>query len=147
MKMFYNFRPQKDYIMKKYLVVFLFLLINSINAEARGVRFMTGFLTGSTYHELPKAERFGYAMGIIDGIMVSGIITGSDINLEELKTCIQSMGSSQVVAILDKYIRDNPKYWKNSMNFLAVSALKNACDISSKYPPSDEAFEITPKVK
>jgi len=122
----------------RHALVFGLALI-ALNANAHGLRFYSAFLTGSAYDDLPVSERYGYAMGMIDGLFVSSLLTGSDGNLETLNGCLHGMNNKQVVAILDKYLRDNPKHWQEPMNLLALTALRETCGISRTPPGQPEA--------
>jgi hypothetical protein len=44
--------------------------------------------TGNGYNDLSVAERFGYAEGLVYGLLVSSVLTGSDSNLEILNGCL-----------------------------------------------------------
>lgn len=121
----------------RHALVFISALIAS-NANAGGLAFYSGFQTGSSYDDLSVADRFSYAEGLVDGLLVSSVLTGSDRNLEMLNGCLHRMNNKQVVAILDKYLRDNPKYWQEPMNMLALTALQETCGIS-RTPPGQPA--------
>jgi hypothetical protein len=121
----------------RHALVFIWALI-ALNADAAGLTFYSGFHTGNSYNDLSVNERFGYAEGLVDGLLVSSLLTGSDRNLELLEGCVHEMTNKQVVAILDKYLRDNPKFWHEPMNMLALTALKETCGID-RTPPGQPA--------
>jgi fructose-specific phosphotransferase system IIC component len=121
----------------RHTLIFISGLIAS-NANAGGLAFYSGFQTGNGYNDLSVAERSGYAEGLVDGLLVSSVLTGSDSNLDMLNACIHGMTNKQVVAILDKYLRDNPKYRQEPMNMLALTALKETCGIA-RTPPGQPA--------
>ncbi|WP_035552955.1 Rap1a/Tai family immunity protein [Burkholderia sp. 9120] len=121
----------------RHALIFISGLIAS-NANAGGLAFHGGFETGSSYNDLSVTERIGYAEGLVDGLLVSSVLTGSDRNLDMLSGCIHGMTNKQVVAVFDKYLRDNPKYWQDPMNMLALTALKETCAIAQT-PPGQPA--------
>ncbi|WNC95230.1 hypothetical protein RI103_38765 (plasmid) [Paraburkholderia sp. FT54] len=79
--------------------------------NGRGPGFV---LVRISYSDLSVTERIGYAEGLVDGLLVSSVLTGSDRNLDMLSGCIYGMTNELVVAIFDKYLRDNPKYWQRA---------------------------------
>lgn len=86
-----------------------------------------GFHTGTTYLQLSHEQRAGYAAGLLDGIFVSSVLGAKGDVLDRLQNCAVGMSDIQLVAVFDKYLRDNPGRWHQSMHVLGYSALLAAC--------------------
>ena len=87
----------------------------------------TGFVTGSMYRTISPDTRQAYAMGLIDGMLLSPFFDAKKQKLEWLERCATGMSNEQVAAIFDKYLRDNPGRWHESMHVLGWAAMKAAC--------------------
>jgi hypothetical protein len=86
-----------------------------------------GFLTGQEYLDLDTNGKRAYAMGIIDGMVAAPLFLAPQERVEWLSSCIVKMTDEQVVAILTKYLRDNPGEWHHSMNMTSYNAMSGAC--------------------
>ncbi len=86
-----------------------------------------GFLTGNSYRELSHSGKLGYAMGILDGIFLSPMFDAPKTELQWIERCATGMTGEQVVAVLNRFVSDNPARWHESMNILAWVALKEGC--------------------
>ena len=88
----------------------------------------SGFVTGQAYLRMAQAQRAGYAMGLVEGMFLSPFFGGSKPKLSWLESCATGMSDSQLVAVLDQFVRSNPVRWHESMHTLGFSALKQACE-------------------
>lgn len=86
-----------------------------------------GFLTGNEYRALAYSEKRGYAMGFLDGVFISPLYGASKQRLRTVEQCTVGMTNDQMVAILDKWLADNPGRWHESMISLAFGALRDSC--------------------
>jgi len=91
------------------------------------VEIKKGFLTGNSFRELSYAGKRGYAMGFLDGAFMSPIFDAPKKELRWIETCVVGMTDEQVVAILDKFLANNPARWHEQMNILAWAAMKEGC--------------------
>ena len=98
---------------------------NSPPATAQ--RVLAGFLTGNAYRELSESGKLGYAMGFINGLLVVPLITGKESDITWLHPCVSGMTNTQVVAIIEKQLADNPARWQQPMNILSFDAIAQAC--------------------
>ena len=111
--------------MPRLLMFVLLVLFATHYAEAQ--RVLSGFMTGNTYRELSADEKLGYAMGFVNGLLVAPMITGKEEDATWLHPCISGMTNNQVVAILEKFLNDNPARWQQPMTVLSFRAIVQAC--------------------
>ena len=110
--------------------VVLALLLVSCSVAAASEPIFTikaGFLTGNQYRLLSQEARRTYAMGLLDGIFLAPFFGAKKETLGWLERCATGMNDEQIAAIFDKYLRDNPGRWHETMNNLGLVAVKNAC--------------------
>ena len=93
-------------------------------------------MTGNEWRALPMAARTSYVTGVVDnlvdfGAAVRSLIpaekrTASEKMLVSFEECIvrTPRPPSQLVAIVDKYIKDNPTQWHGRMSGLVFEALR-----------------------
>ncbi len=94
-----------------------------------------GFLTGEQYLHLTEGDQYHlealtrmyYAMGLIDGIILAPLLGGSERRTFNLGECLDGMTSTQVDAILSKYLNENPRRWHESAHTSMYAALVTAC--------------------
>ena len=91
------------------------------------VLIKTGFLSGYDYQGLSPQRRRAYAIGFLDGLLVAPFFSAPKTELSWVENCIIGMTDHQVAAILDKYLRDNPARWHETMNVIAWVAIKEGC--------------------
>lgn len=120
--------------MHKYLVCALLLGSWSAVAQDQDVDTKTGFLTGTQYRVLAVQERQKYVMGLLDGTFIAPFFDASKKQLVWLEKCATGMNDEQIAAILDRYLRDNPARWHESMNVLGFLAMKDACVLTEHRP-------------
>ena len=68
-----------------------------------------------------------YAIGVLDGMFLAPLFGAPKANIKWLENCVVNMTDSQVAAILNKYLIDNPARWHEPLNIIAYSALREAC--------------------
>jgi len=99
-----------------------------------------GFLTAGEFSELPRVEQYGYAMGFVNGMMASGILGADGSNVEILDRCTKDMQAKQVAAIIEKYVKDHPEGWHETLAVHSLDALLSACpDLRKRLLPSQAA--------
>jgi hypothetical protein len=103
------------------------VLTTVAHAGEPGIAIKTGFLTGNSYRALAPESRRAYAIGLLDGMFLSPFFDANKQKLEWLERCATGMGDKQVAAIFDKYLRDNPGRWHETMHVLGWTAMKDAC--------------------
>jgi len=93
-------------------------------------------MTGSEWRALPMAARTSYVTGVVDNLVDFGAAVRSLVPAEK-RTASEKMPvsfeecivrtprpPSQLVAIVDKYIKDNPAQWHTRMSGLVFEALR-----------------------
>lgn len=86
-----------------------------------------GFLTGNSYKDLSESAKRGYVMGFVNGLLVAPLVTGKESDASWLHPCIRSMTDQQLVAIVEKYLGENPGRWQHPMNMLSLNAIAAVC--------------------
>ena len=93
-------------------------------------------VSGNEWRALPMAARTSYVTGVVDNLVDFGAAvrslvpaekrTASEKMLVSFEECIvrTPRPPSQLVAIVDKYIRDNPAQWHGRMSGLVFEALR-----------------------
>lgn len=107
-------------------LLFVFsVLASTVSAEDIWVK--EGFITGNEYLAFADVNKKRYAMGVLDGIFLAPLFGAPKGNIKWLENCVVNMTDSQVAAVLNKYLRDNPQRWHESLNFIAYSAFREVC--------------------
>lgn len=112
------------------LITALLILGNAPTASAEPeipVSIKSGFLTGNSYRILPTSNKRSYIAGFIDGTLVAPLFDAPKKETAWLERCIVGMTDQQVVAILEKWLSENPARWHESMNVLSFVALRESC--------------------
>jgi hypothetical protein len=88
-----------------------------------------GFLKAEQYLALGSDDQRAYAMGLIDGMYLSPAFGAPSSNkvLVEIENCVEGMKSSQVAAIIDKYVKDHPEKWDWDVKDTGYNAMLDAC--------------------
>jgi hypothetical protein len=118
------------------LVLFVITAISSIlyarqnnKGLRRGEPVHQGYLKAGDYLEYDKDSQSIYAMGLMDGMFASpmfGAPAGNK-SLQEIETCTTGMPSTQVAAIIEKYVKNNPEKWNWPLNGAAYNAMLDGC--------------------
>jgi len=110
----------------------LCLLVATILAlsSAQGgqpVEIHNGFVTGTIYRKFNEYQKRSYAMGVIDGIYLSPFFGASRTHLGWVEKCVQGMDDEQVAAVIDKFLKDHPERWHQTVHASVYAALLSAC--------------------
>lgn len=95
--------------------------------QAQGYLIKSDFLTGNSFRALPNAQMRGYVMGFAAGAFVSPLFGAKKQDLVWLETCVTGMNDKQLLAVVEKWLAENPIYWHEQMNVLTFRALKESC--------------------
>lgn len=87
----------------------------------------SGFLKGQAYMDLPAVERSTYAIGVLDGMELAPLLGAPSSRVAWVGQCSVGMTSPQVMAILDKHLREHPEEWHQSAHVALFRAMKAAC--------------------
>ncbi len=110
-------------------IIIAFLLINQpAYSSTNNISYKGGFINGNEYLSLSSDGKVKYAIGFIDGLLIAPLFGAPMERLTWLEQCTAGMNSKQIVAILEKYLTDNPEKWHKPMNGLSLKALKKSCN-------------------
>ncbi len=112
-----------------FISVIMSILIGgtSIAGQDGLVQVRSGFLTGNTFRELSDDGKAGYAMGFVNGLLMAPAFKAPRTEMRWVEECISGMADTQIAAILDKFLAENPARWHEPMNVLSHVALKASC--------------------
>jgi hypothetical protein len=85
-------------------------------------------VTGNDWRSLPESNQTSYVMGVLDGWSILRKVGVTDDRLSVVD-CYASRGKTyrQNVAIVRKWMDENPADWNYAMSSLVFAALKEAC--------------------
>ena len=95
-----------------------------------------GAVTGNDWRAMPPAARTSYVTGVVDNLLDFGSAirslvpaekrTASEKMLVSFEDCVTRTPRppSQLVAIVEKYVKDNPGQWHTRMSGLVFEALR-----------------------
>ena len=95
--------------------------------SGKPIEIKDGFLTVESYRQLSAPTKRGYVMGFVDAMLVSPVFGTPKREVVWLDRCVVGMSDMQLVAIVDKWLADNPSQWHYQMHFLVYSAIKQTC--------------------
>jgi hypothetical protein len=95
----------------------------------RGEPIHNGFLKASDYLEFDAGAQGAYSMGLLDGMYLSPAFGAPASNkvLLEIENCVEGMKSSQVAAIIEKYVKDHPEKWNWDLKDTGYNAMLDGC--------------------
>lgn len=94
------------------------------NVEVHG-----GYVTASRYMEWQQPQRLTYVMGLVDGVRLSAVLDASGTRYKKAISCFSNMNGNQVVAIMDKWLNNNPEQWNMSLNHVFISMMYKTCNL------------------
>lgn len=86
-----------------------------------------GYLTGNGYMSLSKDDRTSWAMGVADGIMAEAAMAAKSLDGSWLGKCLRGIPSSQLQAMIDNYITNDPQSWQAPAAFIVRGKLAEFC--------------------
>ncbi len=94
----------------------------------KGVLIHDGFGTAAVFlDQMSDAERRAYAIGVVNGMLVSPLLGAPKERLRALERCFENMTDKQVAALLLKHIREHPERWHYGLHIESWVALKDGC--------------------
>jgi hypothetical protein len=91
------------------------------------VTYTTGFLSGEKFLKLSEGDQASYAMGLMDGYLAAPLFGADQKYLNWINECIKGKTTTQIAAILRKYLDQYPGRWDKSMQVLMFEAFLKAC--------------------
>lgn len=101
------------------------LLAVSVPVLAR-TNFVT-YQTGNSYLHQPIESRASYVGGVFDALVLDSYETNNGALADELQDCASGVSGAQLVAAVDKTIRDDPAHWDWNASGLVQATLINFC--------------------
>jgi hypothetical protein len=110
----------------------LFTLLAFSGFSQQGISVKTGFLTAEEFVHLNDQSQHDYAMGVVDGMLLAPLFGAPRAwndgqKIGAFGDCITGMSSTQVAAIISKFVRDHPERWNGPMHAVAFTAMTQAC--------------------
>ncbi len=100
--------------------------------EAGTITVRSGFITGAGFLELSESEQSVYAMGVVDGLLLSPLFGAPDKGgAFRLAECLVGLSGKQVAAMVKKFLDENPKRWLEDAHILVYGALLEPCKLGS----------------
>jgi hypothetical protein len=70
------------------------------------------YMTVPNYREMPESLQQLYVVGVLDGLFASVVLGASEAATKALSTCLAGVTSSQLAAMVNKYVSDHPEQWQ-----------------------------------
>lgn len=86
-----------------------------------------GFLDGHQLQELTDQALGFYTMGFVSAVSLSDLLGGSASCRDAISRCTANRNGAQYVAIMRKFLKDNPEKWHLRANMLIFDAVLRPC--------------------
>ena len=123
--------------MRKWPVVLACWLMICGNAAAQDgcpevpVTYFFGFMTGQECLALAETGYLnGYMAGFMNGLSVSTVVGASYSCIEPINQCLGGTTDTQLAAVMEKWLRENPARWHERCNVLTWVAISEMCGIA-----------------
>lgn len=115
--------------MRKTLFYGLLAVAILVFPGASGSRIVVsdGFLTGNDFLDYDEREQTLYAMGLVDGMALGGLLGAPEEGVLAFADCVQGMRSDQIAAMLRNQLDDNPQNLHHAANRIFWGALPESC--------------------
>jgi len=117
-------------------ILFFFIILLSVGMYsmplAQGpnkiiVEIPNYFLSGNKWRDLSIAQRVGYSMGVLDGMIFGSAYERKGWSVEWVAPCLKNKRSDQMMAIFQKELDKNPELWDAPMYVIVHNALNGLC--------------------
>jgi hypothetical protein len=116
----------------------LFLLMSLLYTVAHSDDNLTlGYVTGNDYMEMDEKSRTNWLIGVMDGIMAEDLLaqvpSPSSDKKEKIKEpwlgrCIEGIPMSQIKAMFEKELKDNPDGWNAPAALIFKTKFNKFCE-------------------
>ena len=114
--------------MRKYcLVLLLYGFVSTLTAQENGIIVHNGMSSGQEYLKMSEREKRAYAMGVVNGILLSPAFGAPKQKLTWFENCVEGMSDQQAAEVLRQYIQKRPAEWHYGLNILSLGAFNDAC--------------------
>jgi len=90
-------------------------------------RYLAFFIRADAYRNMPTEYRALYVQGWLDSRMNQGVTGGNASVIKAYRDCTRDKTSTQITAIVDKYIEGHPETWDHPAATEADDTLENVC--------------------
>jgi hypothetical protein len=104
-----------------------YVAVGASMSWAQTAAVQDGLTTGNNYRALPTTSRESFVVGLIDGMLLAPMFGAPRAEMAWLEHCLRRTSGGQAIAIVEKFMKENPKRWGESMHVLAYGALRKAC--------------------
>ncbi|WP_372603662.1 hypothetical protein, partial [Actibacterium sp.] len=94
--------------------------------------FGPSFMSAAHFREQNEDVQIGYVMGFFEGMATGSVFGASTECLEALYICVKDVSSSQLTAIVNKYVEANPEGWHLPMTIIAFNAIGRFCGVPGR---------------
>jgi hypothetical protein len=84
-------------------------------------------VTGNEYRALSDYERAAWAMGVLEGIITTQVITTNE--KSPIAACVSKFAPAQIRAILDKELAKSPELWHYPAAFTVWHSFHEICGL------------------
>ena len=91
-----------------------------------------GYITGQRFLELQRNERLWAASGAIDGLLGATQFGAPLTRVMKLRNCLQDRNNGQVVAMIERFVRDRPEQWHVPFALLVSEAMATGCQYNPR---------------
>jgi hypothetical protein len=95
--------------------------------SAEPISIKNGFGTGEEFLRMPRQEKRVYLQGLTTGMLAAPLFGAPKSKMLRMEQCITGMTDTQLVAILEKYLNENPATWQMGPHILMFNALNSTC--------------------
>ena len=120
------------------ILLLIFIIFFTLKSYAEPVRYVyEGYVRGNDFLQYNNNEKSKYIMGVADGLLSSEVYLNKDSaadalsNIVKLRECLRTTidNNNQLVAIVEKYLSNNPEEWSLSMNIIFFESMKDVCKL------------------
>lgn len=122
---------------KKQYISFIILIITGLlnsstspiqaqkpSSDPNLVKVPGSYITGQRYlKDYSKREKMAYVTGLVDGMIASELMGGTEAQQQRLEQCIKYMSIEQLEAILTKFLEEYPERWHQPTSVSMYTAL------------------------
>lgn len=104
-------------------------ILSSFVAEASDdfALIQEGFLSGEEFLALSSNAKVYYVTGAVDGMLLAPFFFGAPDSDRWLVQCVKGKSNSQLSAVLEKFLKDNPERWHDSVHVSFIVSLHATC--------------------
>lgn len=97
------------------------------NTESETVFIYGTWITGNSFRELNTESQQLYVVGVVEGMILAPFFSKPGAHLEWIGRCTREWSDRQVLAVVHKWMNNNPERWHEAMNVLVWTAMREAC--------------------